>query len=531
MVQHADQYTGRVNFDMIDRALSVIDINGVTQLKKRTITVPAQTAIERQQFYRDHIRQCQDRYRTETGFARRYFIETYGCQLNENDSEYLSGLLDDMGYVPAESTREADLIILNTCSIREHAASRLFGNLGHLKPLRRERPDLVIAVCGCMMKRDEYVDRIDRSFSFVDIVFGPQDIYRLPEFLYGRLIDERRIYAVGDEDVIVEGLPIHRVRRFRALVSIMFGCNNFCTYCVVPYTRGRERSRRPAEILDEIRQLAEQGYQEIMLLGQNVNSYGHDLPDDESGPRNFAQLLAAVAEIRAFSRVRFMTSHPKDLSDELIAVMSRHPVIEQHVHLALQSGSNTVLKRMNRRYTREQFFEIVRKLRAAVPGLSISTDLIVGFPGETEEEFADTLDLMRQIRFDSAFTFQFSPRDGTPAASMDDQIAPEIIADRFRRLTDLQNEHSLSSNQATIGRSFEVLIEGRSSGDAEVLSGRTRCNRLVNLRVPDSMRLPDDCYDDNGQLRGDKLEGRLAQVKMTEAKTFSLIGELEKLLP
>lgn len=515
---------------MIDGALSATITNGVNPLKKRTTTVPAQTAIDRQHFYREKIRQCQDQYRNETGFARRYFIETYGCQLNENDSEYLSGLLDDMGYIPADSQRDADLIILNTCSIREHAASRLFGNLGHLKPLRREKPDLIIAVCGCMMKRDEYVERIDRSFSFVDIIFGPQDVFRLPEFLYGRLIDQRRVYAVGDEDIIIEGLPIHRVRRYRALVSIMFGCNNFCTYCVVPYTRGRERSRKPDEVLKEIRQLSEAGYQEIMLLGQNVNSYGHDLPADETGPRNFAQLLAAVAAAGSFSRIRFMTSHPKDLSDELIETMRRYPAIEPHVHLALQSGSNTVLKRMNRKYTRESFLDIVRKLRAAIPGITLSTDLIVGFPGETEAEFVETLDLMRQIRFDSAFTFQFSPREGTPAATMDNPVAPDIIADRFKRLTDLQNEHSLASNQATIGRSFEVLIEGQSSGDAAVLSGRTRCNRLVNLRVPEHGQLPDDLYDADGKINGDRFEGRLAQVLITDAKTFSLIGELEKLL-
>ena len=505
-------------------------IKEVTFLHKKT-TAESQQALARQDHYAEQIRECQNRYRQETGFSRRYAIQTYGCQLNENDSEHLAGLLDNMGFIPSPSPREADLIIFNTCSIRKNADDRLFGNLGQMKNLRRDRPDLIIAVCGCMMKQAEHVDRIDRSYSFVDLVFGPQDIYRLPELLYGRLIEERRIYAVSDEDVIIEGLPIHRARRFRALVSIMFGCNNFCTYCVVPYTRGRERSRSIQEILDELKQLAGEGYQEVMLLGQNVNSYGQDFTKSESTaePADFAQLLAAAADLQAFNRIRFMTSHPKDISDQLLAVMAAYPTIERHLHLPLQSGSDHILKLMNRSYTQARYLEIADKARKMIPGLTLSTDLIVGFPTETETDFQETLNVMQTIRFDSAFTFQFSPRTGTPAAKMNDQIPADIVSERFQRLVDLQNQHSLASNQSVVGNTEQLLIEGSSSTDDQVLTGRTSSNRLVNFTIPDLSALSSDLLRDDGQINGEALEGRLARVRLTCAKTFSLTGEMETL--
>ncbi|MDW7659471.1 MAG: tRNA (N6-isopentenyl adenosine(37)-C2)-methylthiotransferase MiaB, partial [Bacillota bacterium] len=415
-----------------------------------------QAEMDRQQRYMEQVGQCLAAYRSETGFARRYWMHTYGCQLNENDGEKIAGILDEMGYNPALEAREADLIILNTCSVREHADDRLFGNLGGLKNLRQERPDLLIAVCGCMMKQAEHVARIERSFSFVDLVFGPQDIYRLPELLYHRLTEEKKQYMVGDDDVMVEGLPIHRARRFRALCSIMYGCNNFCTYCIVPYTRGRERSRTPDDILAELRQLAGSGYREVMLLGQNVNSYGQDQQKMETPDQlafasisDFADLLAAAAGL-GFYRIRFMTSHPKDISEKLLRVMADNPVIEPHLHLPLQSGSNAVLNRMNRQYTREQYVAIVTRARSLMPGLALSTDIIVGFPGETEADFAQTLDLMERVRFDSAFTFLFSRRTGTPAANMTDQVDPAVMHERFDRLTEMQYRHSLTSNQRRV---------------------------------------------------------------------------------
>lgn len=492
-----------------------------------------QKEISRQNLYLEQVLDCQEEYRQSTGFTRRYFIQTYGCQLNENDSEQIAGQLDRMGYIPAGEMREADLLILNTCSVRENADDRLFGNLGIVKNMRRDKPDLVVAVCGCMMKQDEHVARIRRSYPFVNIVFGPQDVYRLPELLYTHLSERRRVFEVGADDTIAEGLPIHRARKFRALVSIMFGCNNFCTYCIVPYTRGRERSRHAADILAEIRQLADSGYKEVMLLGQNVNSYGQDLPPEEltGQPGNFADLLEAVAGIRGLRRIRFMTSHPKDISDRLLEVIGLYENIEPHLHLPLQSGSNRILKLMNRHYTREQYLEIINKARQLRPGLAITTDLIVGFPGETEEDFADTLDLMDKVRFDSAFTFQYSRRSGTPAARMTEQVPPDVVRERFERLLAMQNSHSLAANQVMIGQTAEILIEGISDTADDILSGRTASGKLINLTIPPSVQLPAAARLESGLPDGTFLEGQLAMVRLIKAKTFSIEGEMERLLP
>lgn len=486
--------------------------------------------LARQQKYLEQIRVCQDAHREETGFARKYFIQTYGCQLNENDSEKLAGLLEEMGFVPAVSNREADLLLLNTCSVRENADNKLFGHLGRIKNLRRDKPDMIIAVCGCMMKQEDHVGKISSSFSFVDLIFGPQDIYRLPELLYARIMENRQIYSVGEDDVLVEGLPVHRARKFRALVSIMFGCNNFCTYCIVPYTRGRERSRQAEDVLDELRQLAREGYKEVMLLGQNVNSYGQDLAGAEPESLNFSQLLAKAAQIEGLSRIRFMTSHPKDISDELLATMATYGNIEPHLHLPLQSGSDRILEQMNRRYTQKRYLEITGKARKMIPGLTISTDLIVGFPGESEADFLETIKVMRLVRFDSAFTFQYSPRQGTPAACLD-PVPPDVVSERFERLLELQNEHSLASNQSVIGQSAQVLIEGTSSTADHVLSGRTACNRLVNFTVPDKTQVPPYLVNPDGSIRGEDMEGMMARVRLRRAKTFSIEGELEILLP
>ncbi|HBP37361.1 MAG TPA: tRNA (N6-isopentenyl adenosine(37)-C2)-methylthiotransferase MiaB [Clostridiales bacterium] len=459
-----------------------------------------------------------------------YYIHTFGCQLNENDGEKLAGQLDQMGYAETDSPEEADLILLNTCTIRENAEDRLFGNLGRIKNLRRDKPGLVVILCGCMMKQPEHIERISRSFKFVDIVFGPQDIHRLPELLYQRLNGQKRIYEVGQEDPIAEGLPVHRARKFRALCSIMFGCNNFCTYCIVPYTRGRERSRQPSDILIELRQAAAAGYPEVLLLGQNVNSYGNDLRQSDGQSLNFAGLLTEAAKIPGLRRIRFMTSHPKDISEELLQIMGSRPAIAPHLHLPLQSGSNRVLQRMNRQYTRERYLEIIRQARRLIPGLSISTDLIVGFPGETEADFADTLALMDEVHFDSAFTFQYSKRGGTPAAAMPDQVSPEAVRERFGRLVELQDCHSLESNQKVIGSTEEILIEGTSATAADIFSGRTGSNRLVNFTIPARLDMPAEYRLPDGTISGASLEGRLAAVRLIRAKTFSLEGEMETLL-
>ena len=506
----------------------------------------------RQQTYLDQISQCLATFRQETGFVRKYWIHTYGCQLNENDGEKIAGLLDEMGYQPTEESREADLVILNTCSIRENANDRLFGNLGMIKNLRRDRPDLIVAVCGCMMKEEDHVARISRSFSFVDLVFGPQDIYRLPELLYHRLIDEKKQYYVGTEDLVVEGLPIHRARKFRALTSIMFGCNNFCTYCIVPHTRGRERSRRPEDILGELQQLAREGFREMMLLGQNVNSYGKDLAagsaDHEAGQEvrpevnreeperdgqvmDFADLLHAAAQIEGLYRIRFMTSHPKDISPKLLQVIAANANIERHLHLPLQSGSNRILEQMNRHYTREHYLDIVSQARSLIPGLSLSTDIIVGFPGETDEDFADTLDVLEQVRFDSAFTFQFSKRTGTPAATMTGQVDKTVVTERFTRLVALLNEHARTAHERLVGTVVEVLIEGSSDTAGDILTGRASQNQLINFSVPDELPLPEALRQTDGKVIGHMLEGSLAQVRIIRAKTFSLEGIMEDWRP
>ncbi len=484
---------------------------------------------ERQKDFCRQIRELDNSFGLNSPRGNSYFIMTFGCQQNENDSERMSGLLKDMGYFEVSGYEDADLIFLNTCSVRENADDRLFGHLGILKNLKRDKPSLLVGICGCMMTQDIHVEKIKKSYPFVDMIFGPQDIYRLPEILWHRLTDSRRVYEVGSEDTLAEDIPIQRARKYRALVSIMFGCNNFCTYCIVPYTRGRERSRDFDQVMLELKQLVEEGYKEVMFLGQNVNSYGQDLRKERPDHPDFADLMEAAAQIPGLRRIRFMTSHPKDISDKLIDIIGRYENIEPHLHLPLQSGSNSILRRMNRHYTREQYLEIVSKARAARPGITFTTDLIVGFPGETDQDFEDTLDLMRQVRYSSAFTFIYSKRTGTPAANYDEQVDSAVIKERFKRLLELQNEHSLASNMEIEGKTVEILLEGRSEGDPAILSGRTADSRLVNLRVHDLTMIPADLLGSDGQLDGSLLEGYMALVRITKAKTFSLEGELERL--
>ena len=486
----------------------------------------AELAVQKQ--FGEHLSRIYKEEAIRRGYDFTYSIRTYGCQLNESDSEKMSGILCSLAFVPDHSDNP-DIVIYNTCSIRENARDRLFGNLGLVKEMKKRNPSLIVAVCGCMMKQRENIDKIQKSYPFVDLIFGPQDIHRLPELIHRLRFEEKKVCDVSDTDYMADDmdLPINRSRTFRALVPIMFGCNNFCTYCVVPYTRGRERSRPFDLIMKEISDLALGGYKEILLLGQNVNSYGRDLKDAP----DFADLLEAVANTKNLSRVRYMTSHPKDLSDHLIDIVAKYPVIEKHLHLPLQSGSDRILEAMNRHYTKEQYLHTARLFRERIPHGTITTDIIVGFPGENEEDFQETLNVMQEVRFDSAFTFQYSVRPGTPAADMDDQISKEVVTERFSRLLDLQNSHSYESNLLAVGETEEILIEGSSATASHILTGRTNNNRLVNFTLPDRSILPDGSLLENGMhVDGDKLEGSLAYVKITGARPYSLEGQLENFI-
>ena len=406
-----------------------------------------------------------------------YLVKTYGCQLNESDSEKIEGIFRKIGLVEAKEDETPDYLIFNTCTIRENADIRLFGNLGAYKSRKKENRDMFIAVCGCMMKQQENIDRIKKSFPYVDACFGPSDIHMLPKILANKMNQRKRIFSVSEEDYLVDDndIPVLHKRKFRALVPIMYGCNNFCTYCVVPYTRGRERSRSSEQILAQLRDLAASGYKEVMLLGQNVNSYGKD----REGEISFAKLLEETAKIPGFSRIRFMTSHPKDISEEVIYTMKKYPNIERHLHLPMQSGSSNILKRMNRHYDQEQYLKTAMLFRKELPDATVTTDIIVGFPGETEEDFQATLDVINKVKFDSAFTFQYSRRPGTKAADYPDQIPQEVVTERFGRLLELQNTLTFASNESVVGKTEEILIEGKSATAPDVLTGRTNSNRLV----------------------------------------------------
>lgn len=459
---------------------------------------------------------------------RAYFIMTFGCQLNENDSQKMAGQLQEMNYYRVDNVEEADFVIINTCSVRENADDRFYGNLGRMKTLKQTKPDLMVAVCGCMMKIDEHVDKIRRSFPYVDLIFGPSDIYRMPELLWRRLQGSKRVYDVGEEDLIAEGVHIVHERKHRALCTISYGCNNFCTFCIVPYTRGRERSRRAADVIAEVKTLAEQGFSEVILLGQNVNSYGLDISEEER--IDFASLLSLICEQTSMRLIRFMTPHPKDISMELLDVMAKYPQIERHLHLPLQSGSDRILRKMNRRYTAAHYLNIIEEARKRIPELAISTDIIVGFPGETEEDFQATLDVVKEVAYDSAYTFQYSPRIGTPAALQAEQVPQELVTERFDRLIALQNENSLRANEARLGRTYELLIEGVSDNRVDMLSGRASDNHLINFSIPDELKSALGLEGMTDEAIGSQLEGRFARVKVIAARTFSLEGELLELI-
>ncbi|MCI8454410.1 MAG: tRNA (N6-isopentenyl adenosine(37)-C2)-methylthiotransferase MiaB, partial [Lachnospiraceae bacterium] len=432
------------------------------------------------------------------------FIQTFGCQMNARDSEKLIGILKEIGFLEG-ADESSDFVLYNTCTVRENANLRVYGRLGHLNGLKKKNPDMLIALCGCMMQEPTVVDKIKKSYRFVDLVFGTHNIFKLGELLYCRIEEKRPVIDIWEgTDAIVEELPARRKYPFKSGVNIMFGCNNFCSYCIVPYVRGRERSRSPEDILKEIRELVADGVVEVMLLGQNVNSYGKTLKE----PMSFARLLCEVEKIEGLERIRFMTSHPKDLSDELIAVMKQSKKICRHLHLPLQSGSTRILQRMNRRYTKEQYLALVDRLRAAIPDLALTTDLIVGFPGETEEDFLETLDAVRRVRYDSAFTFLYSRRTGTPAARLEEQIPEEVMKERFDRLL---KEVQESAGEAILRELYtvqKVLVEEVDTHETGYLTGRLSGNTVVHF--------PGD----------PSLVGSIVSVSLDEAKGFYYIGTM-----
>lgn len=427
-----------------------------------------------------------------------YQIETYGCQMNAHDSEKLAGILEELGYTPCEND-EPDFIIFNTCCVRDNAEQRVFGNVGALKRRCAKNKSLVVAVCGCMMQQEAVANRLHDTFPFVKIIFGTGAMHRLPEMLYNTLILKKRSMDLAQEQTIVEDIPVHRSAPPLASVSIMQGCNNFCTYCIVPYVRGRERSRKQSEIIDEVKRLMDLGYREVMLLGQNVNSY--------TGGCEFPELLDAIAQT-GIERIRFMTSHPKDASDELFRVMAKHDNICKQLHLPVQAGSDEILKRMNRHYTRADYLAKVAKARKLMPDIALTTDLMIGFPGETEEDFQDTMQLVRDVGYCAAYTFVYSPRAGTPAATMPDQIPEDVKKSRITRLVALQGELTYQDNLSRVGNLERILVEGCSTR-GEGICGRTDGGRMVNL--PGS---PD-------------LIGQFVDVIITEARKTTLYAKIK----
>ena len=436
----------------------------------------------------------------------KYFaIMTYGCQMNEEDSEKLSGMLKRIGYTKTEDIEKASIILFNTCCVRENAENKVFGNLGRIKKLKEKNKDLIVGICGCMMQQKGMADKVLSKFPFVNIIFGTHNAYKFPEYLNRVKTEGVQVKEILNKETdIVEGIPVDRESSVKAFVTIMYGCNNFCTYCIVPYVRGRERSRKPEEIIKEIKELVSNGYKEVTLLGQNVNSYGIGLEEEIS----FAKLLRMINEVEGLERVRFMTSHPKDLNEEVIEAIKDCDKLCEQIHLPVQSGSNRILKEMNRHYDRERYMYLINKIKKEIPNVAITTDIIVGFPGETDEDFNDTLSLVKEVSYDSAFTFIYSRRNHTPADKMENQVPDEVKHERFNELVAAVNEGVIKNNKKYEGQIVEVLVEGTSKNDETKLSGRTRNGKLVNFE-------------------GDKsLIGTLVNTKIVRAQPFSLIGEV-----
>ncbi len=438
------------------------------------------------------------------GSYKQYFIATYGCQMNEHDSEAMVGILENLGYEKASLVEEADLILFNTCAVREGAENKVFGEIGRLKPLKKRNENLIIGVCGCMPQEEVVVEELLKKYDQIDLIFGTHNIYKLPEYIYNCLEKKQKSVEVfSKEGDIIENLPYVRKNKITSYVNIMFGCDEFCSYCIVPYTRGRERSRLPKDILEELEVLAKENYKEVILLGQNVNAYGTDLTDLNY---TFADLLADISKIN-IPRVRFMTSHPKDLDQKTIDVMAKGGNIMPQLHLPAQSGNNEILKKMNRKYTREQYLELIKNLKEKVPNISLGTDLIVGFPNETEEQFLDTLSLVKEVGYEMAFTFVYSKREGTSAAKIDDAIDEKTKKERLYRLNEQFNNQLLEINQKYIGKTVEILVTTVSKTNENIVSGYTENFKLVNIK-------------------GDKsLIGEIIKVKIIDTKTFYMIGE------
>ena len=457
---------------------------------------------ERQYWFMKKARQLVQEKEQVLGRPLTACTVTFGCQMNARDSEKLAGVLERIGYVETED-ENADFVIYNTCTVRENANLRVYGRLGYLHSLKKKNPHMMIALCGCMMQEPQVVEKLKKSYSFVNLIFGTHNIYKFAELVVSALLSDRMVIDIWkDTDKIVEDLPTERKYPFKSGVNIMFGCNNFCSYCIVPYVRGRERSRNPKDIIREIERLVADGVVEVMLLGQNVNSYGKNLEE----PMTFAQLLQEVEKIEGLKRIRFMTSHPKDLSDELIEVMKNSRKICRHIHLPLQSGSSRILKLMNRRYDKEKYLELVRKIREAMPDISLTTDIIVGFPGETEEDFLETMDVVEKVRYDSTFTFIYSKRTGTPAAVMEDQVPEDVVKDRFDRLLRKVQEIGREMSSRDTGTIQEVLVEEQNSQDSHLVTGRLSNNLLVHF--------PGDV----------SLIGQLCKVELLECKGFYYMG-------
>ena len=462
------------------------------------------TEPERQYYFINKCRQIVKKINKERCLPLSYKTVTFGCQMNARDSEKLVGILEQIGYVEAADEEKADFVIYNTCTVRENANQRVYGRLGQLGRIKKNNPHMMIALCGCMMQEPEVVEKLKKSYRFVDLIFGTHNIYKFAELLATRMESGRTVIDIWkDTDKIVEDLPVERKYSFKSGVNIMFGCNNFCSYCIVPYVRGRERSRDPKAIIREIERLVADGVVEVMLLGQNVNSYGKTLEH----PITFAQLLKEIEKIDGLERIRFMTSHPKDLSDELIQVMAESKKICRHLHLPVQSGSTRILEKMNRRYTKESYLDLVGRIKKAIPGISLTTDIIVGFPGETEEDFQETLDVVRKVRYDSAFTFIYSKRTGTPAAVMEEQVPEEVVKDRFNRL--LKEVQDISAETCAVheGTVQTALVESLNDHDSSLVTGRLSNNLLVHF--------PGDA----------SMIGKFYQVRLNECRGFYYIGE------
>ena len=474
--------------------LDIIDINSEP---------PAEEPF-RQYYFMAKCRRRVQAFERENGRRPCFFTQTFGCQMNARDSEKLEGILKTAGYEAADS-EDADFVLFNTCTVRDNANQRVYGRLGELKGRKRRNPSMRIALCGCMMQEQAVVEKIRKSYRFVDLIFGTHNLFRFAEFLSDSLASEDMVVDIWDEtDKIVENLPVERKYRYKSGVNIMFGCNNFCSYCIVPYVRGRERSRKPEEILEEVRKLSAEGVVEIMLLGQNVNSYGKNLET----PVSFAELLKMVEQIEGIERIRFMTSHPKDLSDELIEVMKNSEKICRHLHLPLQSGSTRILKEMNRRYTKEQYLALAEKIRREIPDISITTDIIVGFPGETYEDVKDTIDVIRKVQYDNAFTFQYSKRTGTLAAAMDNQVSKETVTKHFDEVLAVVQDVARNQAKKLQGKTMDALVEEMNEHDPELVTGRLGNNMIVHFK-------------------GTKdLIGRIVPVYLKECRGFYYLGDM-----